>query len=77
MRLLTSVYVQRLSYLMRTTSLSPALSQHFNAYDMRIRSAAESIVGMTAFDGPEGQLARSQMTLPVSLGVLASATHQR
>ena len=70
LRLLTSVYVQRPSYLMRTTPLSPALSQHLHAYDLRIRSAAESIVGATAFDGPEGQLARSQMTLPISLGGL-------
>ena len=70
MRLLASVYVQRPSYLMRTTPLSPPFSQRLDAYDMRIRTVGETIIGATAFAGPDGQQARLQMSLPISMGGL-------
>ncbi len=70
MRLLASVYVQRPSYLMRTTPLSPFFSERLTVYDSRIQSSAESIIGATAFEGPAGLLARTQMALPVSMGGL-------
>ncbi len=70
LRLLVSVYTQRPSYLMRTTPFSPAFSQQLAAFDTRIVSTAESIIGTSAFDGPVGLLARRQMTLPISMGGL-------
>jgi hypothetical protein len=70
MLLLTRVFIQRPSYLMRTVPYSLSFFQQLSAINSRIRAVAQTIIGPIGFDSPAGSLARQQMLLPVSRGGL-------
>jgi hypothetical protein len=72
--LLTRVFVQRPSYLMRTVAPSPEFLEQLRGFDGL--GCLESLLGPDAFAGEAGELARRQVTLPTSqggLGVRSSA----
>jgi hypothetical protein len=59
MLLLTRVFIQRPSYLMRTVPYSLSFFQQLTRpFDSRTRAVAETIIGPTGFDSPAGFLAR-------------------
>jgi hypothetical protein len=68
--LLTRVFVQRPSYLMRTVAPSPEFLEQLLGFDGLVRGCLESLLGPDAFAGEAGELARRQVTLPTSLGGL-------
>lgn len=68
--LLSLVFVQRPSYLMRTVAPSPEFRGQLQDYDGRVVGCLESLLGPDAFAGDAGELARRQVTLPTSLGGL-------
>jgi hypothetical protein len=69
--LLTRVFVQRPSYLMRTVAPSPEFLEQLRGFsDGLVLECLESLLGPDAFAGEAGELARRQVTLPTRLGGL-------
>ena len=68
--LLTRVFVQRPSYLMRTVAPSPEFLEQLRGFDGLVLGCLESLLGPDAFAGAAGALAREQAALPPSLGGL-------
>jgi hypothetical protein len=65
--LLTRVFVQRPSYLMRTVVPAPDLLAQLGEFDAQILQTLEELIGPGSFQGEVGELARMQASLPTSL----------
>jgi hypothetical protein len=71
--LLTRVFVQRPSYLMRTVVPAPDFLAQLGEFDAQILQTLEELIGGPgSFQGEAGELARMQASLPTSLGGLGA-----
>jgi hypothetical protein len=68
--LLTRVFVQRLSCLMRTVVPAPDFLVQLDGFDAQILQTLEELIGSGSSQGEVGELARMQASLPTSLGGL-------
>jgi hypothetical protein len=68
--LLTRVFVQRPSYLMRTVVPAPDFLAQLGEFDAQILQTLEELIGPGSFQGEVGELARMQASFPTSLGGL-------
>jgi hypothetical protein len=68
--LLTRVFVQRPSYLMRTVVPAPNFFAQLGEFDAQILQTLEELIGPGSFQGEVGELARMHASLPTSLGGL-------
>jgi hypothetical protein len=65
--LLTRVFVQRPSYLMRMVVPAPDFLAQLDVFDAQILQTLEELIGPGSFQGEVGELARMQASLPMSL----------
>jgi hypothetical protein len=70
LNLLTRVFVQRPSYLMRTVVPAPDFLAQLGEFDAQILQTLEELIGSGLFRREVGELARMQASLPTSLGGL-------
>jgi hypothetical protein len=75
--LLTRVFVQRPSYLMRTVAPSSEYLEQLRGFDGLDLGCLESLLGPNAFAGEAGELARRQVSLPRHSAAWGFAVWQR
>jgi hypothetical protein len=75
--LLTRVFVQRPSYLMRTVVPAPDFLAQLGEFDAQILQTLEELIGPGSFQGEAGELAWMQASLPTSLGGLGARSTAR